>query len=296
MTFPKKFTDKPHLINKGGLFFLPWYNTRGRKEVIMKKHMRSQLMIGLGLIVLSVILHFLHVMLFKDPHHTMIFLVADVAFVPLEVFFVTMVLDKILEKREKEGLIIQLNMLVGLFYSKLGQELLDVFVSGDEGIEEIRQKCEVDLSREKMNFKAIKKTMHNHKHKLDISVINLQALKTLLDKQESFLVNMISNPALSEHDTFSDLLLSLFHLREELELRQVKEDQSLMQDYVLDHIRVDINRAYRYLAVEWVDYMEHLEEKYPFLYVTAIMKNPYDQRSPEEIENKIMKHYENHQS
>jgi len=263
----------------------------GRKGVHMKKHIKSQLIIGLGLILLSIALHYLHVIIFHDIHHTMIFLVADIAFVPLEVFFVTMVLDKILEKREKATLLEKLNMLVGLFYSKLGQELLDIFANSDKNIDEIRPKCQVNLETYEMDFKLAKQGMIDHKHRVDIRQINLLALKEILDKQENFLVNMISNPALLEHDTFSDLLMALFHLREELELRGVTEDHDLMKDHVLDHLRIDINRAYRNLSIEWVDYMKHLKDQYPFLYVTAIMKNPYDKREPHTIEAEIMNHY-----
>jgi len=258
----------------------------------MKKHFKSQLFIGLGLIALSIALHFAHVIIFEDIHHTMIFLVADIAFVPLEVFFVTMVLDKILEKREKSNLMEKLNMLVGLFYTKLGQELLDLFVESDKDIDGVRKSCQVDLSNYEMNFKSAKLSMLNHKHKVAMKQLDLMKVKTLLDEQEPLLINMISNPALLEHDTFSDLLLSLFHLREEMDMRLVSEDQSEMKDYDLDHLRIDINRAYKHLAIEWVDYMKHLKEMYPFLYVTAILKNPYDKREAHVIESEIMKHYQ----
>ncbi|MCH4890025.1 hypothetical protein EZV73_20770 [Acidaminobacter sp. JC074] len=257
----------------------------------MKKHVKSQLLIGLGLIALSILLHYVHVLMFHDVHHTMIFLVADIAFVPLEVFFVTMVLDKILEKREKAHLMEKLSMLVGLFYTKLGQELLEMLSNSDKNIEQIRDLCQVNLETYEMDFKRAGQGMKAHKHRIDISKVDLIRLKSLLDEQEPFLVNMISNPALLEHDTFSDLLLSLFHLREELEMRKVSGDQSQMKDYHLDHLRIDLNRAYRNLSIEWVDYMKYLKEHYPFLYVTAIMKNPYDQRQADEIEVEIMNHY-----
>jgi len=221
----------------------------------------------------------------------MIFLVADIAFVPLEVFFVTMVLDKILEKREKSQMMEKLSMLVGLFYSKLGQDLLDLFASGDKNIESLRPKCRVDLATYEMDFKLAREGMMTHKHRVSMEAIDLVDLKRLLDDQEPFLVNMISNPALLEHDTFSDLLMSLFHLREELDLRQVEAHQGQLADHVLDHLRIDINRAYRHLSIEWVDYMKHLKDHYPFLYVTAIMRNPYDMREADQIEAEIMNHY-----
>ncbi|MGB3367380.1 MAG: hypothetical protein WBA54_07825 [Acidaminobacteraceae bacterium] len=46
---------------------------------------------------LSVILHYIHFQIFKDLNHIMIFLLADIGFIPLEVFFVSVVLDKMLK-------------------------------------------------------------------------------------------------------------------------------------------------------------------------------------------------------
>lgn len=257
----------------------------------MKKHLKTQLLIGLGLILLSIALHYVHVLIFKDAHHTMIFLVADIAFVPLEVFFVTMVLDKILEKREKAHMVEKINMLIRLFYTKLGQELLNMFVETDNSVEEVRNRCQVNLETYEMDFRSAKEAIMDHKHRVDIKAIDLGHLKTMLDEQESLLVNMISSPVLIEYDSFSDLLLSLFHLREELNMKKISVDQSKMKPHQLDHIRVDINRAYRHLALEWVDYMMYLKDHYPFLYVTAIMKNPYDKRDLDTIEEEIMRSY-----
>ncbi len=70
----------------------------------MKKH-KDLFIIGAILIGLSVVLHYGHYLMFHDTHHLFIFLVADIAFIPLEVFFVTVVIDRILEKREKGHLI-----------------------------------------------------------------------------------------------------------------------------------------------------------------------------------------------
>ncbi len=42
-----------------------------------------------------------------------------------------MVIDRILEKREKGHLIEKLNMLVGLFFSEVGLEMLRAFADAD---------------------------------------------------------------------------------------------------------------------------------------------------------------------
>lgn len=71
----------------------------------MKKKTKETILIGAGLVILSLVLHYIHILLFKDVHHTLIFLVADIAFIPMEVFFTTIVIDRMLEKREKEHLL-----------------------------------------------------------------------------------------------------------------------------------------------------------------------------------------------
>ena len=100
----------------------------------MKKRQKETILIGCGLVSLSLILHFVHVLIFKDVHHTMIFLVADIAFIPLEVFFTTMILERVLERRKKEQDLEKLNMLVGVFYAEFGTQLLEYFVNQDDRV------------------------------------------------------------------------------------------------------------------------------------------------------------------
>lgn len=240
--------------------------------------------IGLGLISISLLLHYLHYLIFRDLHHTMIYLTEDIAFIPLEVFFVTMVLDRFLVNREKKHLLEKLNMLVGLFYNEIGLNIFDKLVKADKEIELISKNCILTVNSDKNDFKNVEKKIKKHNHKLDIKEINLIKLRDDIYEHRELLVNLISNPSLLEHEEFSELLMSIFHLKEELFMKEIHEDQSKMKKNDLDHLNVDIERAYKHLAGEWVKYMKHLKEKYPFLYVTAIIKNPYDFRNKEEIE------------
>ncbi|MDU4419804.1 MAG: hypothetical protein E7I73_12400, partial [Clostridium perfringens] len=98
----------------------------------MSKQKKEFLMIGIGLIGLSLVLHYVHYLIFQDLHHTLIFLFADIAFIPMEVFFTTLVIDKLLEKREKEHLRDKLSMLIGVFFSELGTDILNTFFIGKD--------------------------------------------------------------------------------------------------------------------------------------------------------------------
>ena len=48
------------------------------------------------LIALSALVYFIHYAIFHDVHHIFIYLVGDLAFLPLEVFLVVIVLERIL--------------------------------------------------------------------------------------------------------------------------------------------------------------------------------------------------------
>ncbi len=115
--------------------------------------------------------------MFHDTHHLFIFLVADIAFIPLEVFFVTVVIDRILEKREKGHLIEKLNMLVGLFFSEVGLEMLRAFADADTKLATIKSGCELTMNWKEEDFERLTSKLNKHEHSLDASKMNIGALK-----------------------------------------------------------------------------------------------------------------------
>jgi len=49
------------------------------------------------------------------------------------------------------------------------------------------------------------------------------------------------------------------------------------------HFSADIKRAYSLLILEWLTYMVHLKEDYPFLFSFAVRTNPFDLEARPEI-------------
>ena len=84
---------------------------------------------------------------------------------------------------------------------------------------------------------------------------------------------MLENPYLIEHDTFTELMQALFHVTEELRVRDRLVDLPAT-DYA--HLSGDINRVYGLLIREWLVYMQHLKANYPFLFSLAMRTNPFD--------------------
>jgi hypothetical protein len=65
----------------------------------------------------------------------------------------------------------------------------------------------------------------------------------------------------------------VFHLYEELNARE-KLSGLPQTDY--DHLSVDLNRVYSQLVLEWLEYMKHLKNKFPYLFSLAMRTNPFD--------------------
>jgi len=82
---------------------------------ILKKITNWRTVLGLLLITLSAALYFVHFSIFHDSHHISIYLMGDIAFVPLEVLLVTLIIHTMLEKRTKRILLQKMNMLIGAF-------------------------------------------------------------------------------------------------------------------------------------------------------------------------------------
>ena len=84
---------------------------------------------------------------------------------------------------------------------------------------------------------------------------------------------MLENPTLLEHESFTELLRAVFHLLEELVSRDTLSD---LPDTDIDHLSGDIGRVYGLLVGEWLDYMQHLKNNYPYLFSLSMRTNPFD--------------------
>lgn len=234
---------------------------------------RWQIILGIVLILLSAFFYILHFFIFDDPHHIFIFLLSDIAFIPIEVLLVTLIIHQLLNAHEKQHILEKLNMLIGVFYSEMGTSLVAEFSDLDPHLEKIQKKLIVENNWSKKDFNQLKINLAKHDYSITPGKTDFQALKKFLHEKRSFLLNLIENPNLMEHETFTDLLLAVFHLAEELEHR---EDVSNLPEDDRKHLRGDIQRAYKLLVYEWVVYMQYMKKEYPYLFSLALRMNPFD--------------------
>lgn len=95
--------------------------------------------LALGLVALSAAIYLIHYAIFRDAHHIFIYLIGDVAFVPIEVLLVTVIIHQLLSVREKRILLKKLNMVIGAFFTEMGGKLLRRFAALDDDVDVVRQ-------------------------------------------------------------------------------------------------------------------------------------------------------------
>jgi hypothetical protein len=239
----------------------------------MKKDTRWKLFVGSGLVALSIVLYAAHFLIFHDEHHLFIFFIGDLAFVPVEVLIVTLIIDQMLESREKQQRLEKLNMVIGIFFSTLGTSLLSMLSRADPGIGPLEDQLVIGKDRENNQFKEVLTCLTTYKCSVRIDRIDKEALRNFLAGHEDFLLRIVENPMIFEHESFTDLILALDHLTKEMKARG---DLDALPVTDQSHLEGDIRRVYERLIPEWLKYMEYLQIHYPYLFSLAMRTNPFD--------------------
>ena len=241
-----------------------------------------QFILVLVLLLLSFFLFVLHYIIFKDLNYIFSYLLYDIAFIPIQILIVTLIIEKIISNREKKSILNKMNMAIGIFFSELGASLLEYFADMDPEISRIREKLSKNREWTEQEFTIVVKELTTYNFQIRCISCELEDLRKFLSKKKDFLLHLLENGNLLEHDNFTDLLWSVFHLVEELGHRQKIEN---ITDADKDHLIVDVKRAYKLLVTEWLAYMKHLKVNYPYMFSLAIRTNPFDPASSAEIKS-----------
>jgi hypothetical protein len=240
----------------------------------MRRRFPFVVYLAIAFVALSAILYFIHYLIFRDIHHIFIYLVGDLAFLPLEVLLVVVIIERLLARRETQAKLEKLNMVVGAFFSELGNHLLLDLLKHFDNRLEISRHLNITESWTKKDFQKAVAFAQHLKVEVDCRNIDLGELKAFLAQKREFLLTLLENPSLLEHDRFTDLLWAVTHLDEELEARPSLIN---LPDRDLEHIAGDIQRLYDRLASEWLDYVQHLKSKYPFLFSLVLRTHPFQE-------------------
>ena len=219
-------------------------------------------------------------MLFHDAHHIFIYLVGDIAFVFLEVLLVTLIIHQLLSRSGKKQRLKKLNMVVGTFFSEVGTSLLKLLAAFDRDADILGKKLKISGQWPRRDFAQALRYVRHYEGAIDSEGGDLAGLKAFLAQKRDFVLRLLENPHLLEYESLTDLLWAVTHIQEELAGR-TRTQKLPTPDY--RHLSGDIRRAYVVLIREWLRYLVHLQESYPYLYSLAIRTNPFDSQARVDI-------------
>jgi hypothetical protein len=200
----------------------------------------------------------------------------DVAFIPINVLIVSLVINRLLAARERQALLHKMNMVIGAFFSQTGSDLIGRLSAFDADLDEDRPHLLFDGSWQPRDFEVHRLAVCSDRHRMDLAAGDIGALRDALAVQRPFIVGLLQNGNLLEHASFTDMLWAVSHLSEELSARDGLSDVSAPDRA---HLELDMARAYGRLLGEWLSYVRHLKAHYPYLYSFVVRSNPFDPES-----------------
>ncbi len=246
----------------------------------MKSKMKQQnkwfLTLSITLLAISAAIYSLQLLIFANPKDTFFYLFQDLAFVPISVLLVTLVIDNLMKKREKRILINKMNMVVGIFFSQMGNRLLQLLSRFDSRAEELENLFEAKQVWSDGLLQKINNCIQSHPCCIELSRGDLDELKVFLTNNRERLMRLLENPNLLEHEGFTDVLWALSHLTEEMALRN---DLAPLPQNDAEHLKKDIQRAYVGILGQWIAYLKHLRDDYPYIFSLAIRNNPFNKHA-----------------
>lgn len=231
------------------------------------------LKLGVVFLSLSLAFYILHYMIFYDLPFIGRYVIAQMGFLFINVYLVTIILNQLLNNRAKKERLEKLSMVISAFYADCGIELikiLNLFCVDDS---DWKKHMMVGGRWSQDDFAVAREAIETASIAMDSKRGSLYGLRFLLNEKREHLLRLLENPAILEHEQFTQILWTVFHISEELYYR---EDLAMLPENDYIHLSSDLERSYKVLILQWLDYMAHLKDRYPYMFSLAVRSNPFD--------------------
>lgn len=237
----------------------------------MKHKLTTRQLIPL-MIGISAATYALHYLIFRDFHHIAIFFVHDIAFLPLEALLVTLVFDKLLERSHANENHDKRSLIESVFFSESGCDMLQYLRSCDPDSAALRDRLALNADWKQRDFIAAAAFLKSYPFRLDPERLDFYGLHHHLSTRHSYFLKVIENPALMQHDDFTQLILSIYLLWEELECR---DDLCCLPADDRARLCGLAETIYARLTDEWLDNAQSIRVHQPLRLNKIIQTNPF---------------------
>ena len=228
-------------------------------------------LIAVLLVALSVVIFVIQWEIFHDVRDAVFYLLQDLAFLPVQILLVAIIVERIVARRERNRLLHKMNMVIGSFFSEVGIGLLALLTKFVENADGLRTQLAIKTEWTPRDWKRALDTAGAFDYQVNAAKMDLPATRSLLAANRQLLTLLLANPNLMEHERFTDLLWAVSHLLEELTARGSFDG---LPPTDLAHLAGDIRRVCSQLTIQWLLYCRHLQAAYPYIYSIMVRTHP----------------------
>ncbi|MCB2228406.1 MAG: hypothetical protein KQH53_17130 [Desulfarculaceae bacterium] len=219
--------------------------------------------IALGLLAISAIFYLGWWGITGDLTYISKYFYLHLSFLPIHALVLGLILDELIQAREKIERRKRLNMFLGIFFRQMGLDIMLNMLTLVENREELEEGLLVDKSWKASHFRHARRDVAHLKLEMRPDREELANLLDMLADRESDIISMTRNPLMLEFESLYRCLLALFHLIEETHFRGPVD---ALPDSAAAHLASDAGKALTRLASLWLAYLEHLKGEHPVLF------------------------------
>jgi hypothetical protein len=100
-------------------------------ETTSMKYFPWEGQVAIVALLFALAFNLVHYAVFRDSNYIGMWILASLGFLPISVYLVTVVINQLLGRREKQAMLKKLNMVIGSFFSEVGTDLLRLISEGE---------------------------------------------------------------------------------------------------------------------------------------------------------------------
>lgn len=147
--------------------------------------------LGIILLIISFLVYEFAYLSF-DPEKVLFYIIIDLAFIPIDILIITLVIESIISNKEKEAFLEKLDMILGVFFSEIGTEFLDKFSHLNRNGAQIQEALSNIGCWNDNDYKDFLKNLKEKPYKPDLQMpknnrhLFFEDIKKTLTKKENF--------------------------------------------------------------------------------------------------------------
>jgi hypothetical protein len=226
-------------------------------------NLAEKAVIALGLLGLSLLLYGVNFWLFGDLDLMRKYFMLHLAFLPVHALVLTVILEELLNFRERISRLRRLDTYLGVFFRRMGIDLYLRLVVLLDNREELEDIILVQPGWNHRDFRNAHRRLARFQPRMRPDPQGMRALLDFLVANDNEILEMTRNPYLWEYDNFYRMVVAFFHF---LEQTRFRDEPALASPWLLGHLAEEAGRTLLMLMHIWLGYLEQLKKDHPALF------------------------------